>query len=131
MNMVYEREAKGDIDTVGKRLEAAVKAHGFGVIGILDLQAKMKEKGVEFANPCRIYEVCNPVKAKQVLEADMRISTALPCRISLYMQDGGVRLATLLPTATIGLFGLPSLGSVAQEVEHAIKGMMDAAAMGS
>ena len=79
--MVYEREAKGDIDTVGQRFEAAVKARKFGVIGVVDLQAKMKEKGVPFDNSCRIYEVCNPNKAKQVLEADMRISTALPCRV--------------------------------------------------
>jgi uncharacterized protein (DUF302 family) len=128
MNMVYEREAKGDIDAVGSRLEAAVKARKFGVIGILDLQAKMKEKGVNFANPCRIYEVCNPQKAKQVLEADMRISTALPCRISLYMENGIVKLATLLPSETLRLFGVPALERVAEEVEREIKGMMDEAA---
>jgi len=38
MNMVYEREANGDLETVGKRLEDAVKARKFGVIGVLDLQ---------------------------------------------------------------------------------------------
>jgi uncharacterized protein (DUF302 family) len=127
MNMVYEREAQGDVETVGKRLEDAVKARKFGVIGVLDLQAKMKEKGVALANPCRIYEVCNPHKAKQVLEGDMRISTALPCRISLYVEGGKVKMATLLPTATLGLFGVAGLEQVAQEVEQEIKGMMDAA----
>ena len=127
MNMVYEREANGDLETVGKRLEDAVKARKFGVISVLDLQAKMKEKGVDFANPCRIYEVCNPLKAKQVLEGDMRISTALPCRISLYSEGGRVKLATLLPTATLGFFGVPGLEQLAQEVEQEIKAMLDAA----
>lgn len=127
MNMVYEREAQGDVEAVGKRLEDAVKARKFGVISVLDLQAKMKEKGVALANPCRIYEVCNPHKAKQVLEGDMRISTALPCRISLYVEGGKVKLATLMPTATLGLFGVAGLEQVAQEVEQEIKGMMDAA----
>ena len=116
MNMVYEREANGDLETVGKRLEEAVKARKFGVISVLDLQAKMKEKGVSFANSCRIYEVCNPAKAKQVLEGDMRISTALPCRISLYSEGGKVKLATLMQTATLGLFGVAGLEQVAQEV---------------
>ena len=128
MNMVYEREANGDLETVGKRLEEAVKARKFGVISVLDLQAKMKEKGVSFANSCRIYEVCNPAKAKQVLEGDMRISTALPCRISLYSEGGKVKLATLMPTATLGLFGVAGLEQVAQEVEQEIKGMIDDAA---
>lgn len=127
MDVVYEREADGDMETIGKRLEDAVKARKFGVIGVLDLQAKMAEKGVSFANACRIYEVCNPHKAKQVLEGDMRISTALPCRISIYSKDGKVKLATLLPTATLGLFGVPGLEQVAQDVEQEIKGMVDAA----
>jgi len=128
MDMIYERSAKGNLEEVGQRLEIAVKARKFGVIGVLDLQAKMKEKGVAFANPCRIYEVCNPQKAKQVLEADMRISTALPCRISLYEKDGKVTLATLLPTGTFRLFGQKAMEPVAEEVEREIKGMMDEAA---
>jgi len=127
MNRVYEREAKRDVETVGKRLEDAVKTRKFGVIGVLDLQAKMKEKGVNLANPCRIYEVCNPHKAKQVLEGDMRISTALPCRISVYSEGGKVKLATLLPTAILGLFGVPGLEQVAQDVEQDVRGMIDAA----
>ena len=127
MNRVYEREAKRDVETVGKCLEDAVKTRKFGVIGVLDLQAKMKEKGVNLANLCRIYEVCNPHKAKQVLEGDMRISTALPCRISVYSEGGKVKLATLLPTAILGLFGVPGLEQVAQDVEQDVRGMIDAA----
>ena len=38
-----------------------------------------------------------------------------------------MKLAALLPTATIGLFGVPGLEQMAQEVEQEIKGMMDAA----
>ncbi len=44
MNMLYTRETTGDIDATGKRLAEAVKAHKFGVLGVIDLQAKMKEK---------------------------------------------------------------------------------------
>ncbi len=126
-NSVYEREANGDLETVGKRLEDAVKARKFGVIGVVDLQAKMKEKGVSFDNACRIYEVCNPHQAKQVLERHMSISTALPCRISLYSEGGKVKLATILPTAILGLFGVPELEQVARDVDQEIKRMIDAA----
>lgn len=128
MSNVYERAAKGDLDAVGKRLEDSVKARNFGVIGVLDLQAKMKEKGVPFESPCRIYEVCNPHKAKLALENDMRISTALPCRISLYAERGQVKLAALLPSETLRLFGEPGLEPLAREIDIAIKSMIDEAA---
>ena len=84
MNVLHAKTANGTIDAIGKRLEEAVKAHKFGVIDVIDLQAKMREKGVEFNKPCRIYEVCNPQRAKKVLEKEMAIATALPCRIAMY-----------------------------------------------
>ena len=127
MDILYLKEAKGSVEAVGQRLESAVKAHQFGVIAVIDLKGKMAEKGVAFANACRIYEVCNPLPAKQVLEKDMRIATALPCRIALYEENGRVRLATMLPTKVLGLFGAPDLAPVAQEVEQTLKAIMDEA----
>ena len=128
MTMLYSRQAIGDIDTIGRRLEEAVKAHKFGVLGVIDLQAKMREKGIEFKNACRIYEVCNPHLAKQVLEKEMTISTALPCRISLYQEGDKVTIATLRPTQILGLFDVPELATVAEAVEKDILAMMDEAA---
>jgi uncharacterized protein (DUF302 family) len=128
MNVVHTRTADGTVDDVGRRLEGAVKAHQFGVIGVIDLQAKMREKGVEFGRQCRIYEICNPQMAKAVLERDMSIATALPCRIAVYEEAGHVTLATLLPTETLGMFQIPGLTAEAQQVETAILAMIDAAA---
>jgi uncharacterized protein (DUF302 family) len=106
-----------------------VAHHGFGVLGVHDLKAKMAEKGVPFARACRIFEVCNPHQAKRVLETNLQISTALPCRISVYEEGGKARLATIRPTALIGLYDTPELRSVAGEVEDAlVKIMAEAAA---
>jgi uncharacterized protein (DUF302 family) len=127
-SLLYMRESADDPATVGRRLEAAVSARGFGVVGVVDLGARMREKGIEFARTCRIYEVCAPLKAKAILDRDMRVSTALPCRISLYEEGGRVILATLLPTLTLALFNIPGMDGVAAEVEREIKGMMDDAA---
>ena len=59
----------------------------------------MAKKGVEFTHECRVFEVCQPQQAKEVLEQDMSISTMLPCRISVYEEEGKTILATLKPTA--------------------------------
>lgn len=126
--MLHIVESPKRLDQVVRDLEAAVARHKFGVLGIHDLQAKMAEKGVDFARGCRIVEVCNPHQAKKVLEANLEISTALPCRISVYEEGGRTRLATLQPTALIALFPSPELKAVAEEVERTLTAIMAEAA---
>lgn len=74
---------------------------------------------------CRIYEVCNPHQAWKVLEAEGAISTALPCRISVYGSPGDYTLATMLPTAMMKTFDRPGIEAVAQEVEGVIVQLMN------
>jgi uncharacterized protein (DUF302 family) len=88
----------------------------------------MKKKGVDFAGDCMIYEVCNPHQAKKVLEANGAVSTALPCRISVYRSGDVYKLATILPTAMMQMFGSPELEPVAREVEEVVTAMMREAA---
>jgi len=126
--MLYIVDSTKPIDRVSTDLEAAVASHKFGVLGVHDLRAKMAEKGVPFARECRVYEVCNPHQAKKVLEANLEISTALPCRISLYEEGGKTRLATIKPTAMIALYPNPELKSVAEDVETTLVAIMDEAA---
>jgi uncharacterized protein (DUF302 family) len=86
--MLYIIESRKPLDRVAKDLEEAVVRHKFGVLGIHDLRATMAKKGVEFPRECRIFEVCNAHQAKKVLEANLEISTALPCRISATRRVG-------------------------------------------
>ena len=126
--MLHIIESKKSMDQLSKDLEAAVVRHKFGVLGVHDLQETMAKKGVEFARQCRIFEVCNPHQAKKVLEANLEISTALPCRISAYEEGGGTRLATIKPTAMIALYPNPELRGVAEEVERTLEAIMAEAA---
>ena len=125
--MLYVRESQEPIDAVCKKLESAVAVNKMGVLGVHNLAEKMKEKGVPFDRECRIYEICNPQQAKKVLEGEMAISTALPCRISVYQEGAMVKAATLKPTALMQMFGDSGLQPVAEEVESAIVRIIDAA----
>ena len=109
-------------------LQAAVEANHFGVMQVHNLKESMMKKGVDFAHECLIFEVCQPKQAKKVLVENMSLSTALPCRISIYEEDGNTILATLKPTVLLGMFKVPELADVAQEVETAIVKMMQEAA---
>ena len=105
-------------------LQAAVEANHFGVMQIHNLKETMAKKGVEFTRECLIFEVCQPQQAKKVLEQNMSVSTALPCRISIYEEDGKTILATLKPTTLLAMFNTPELEGVALEVEETILKIM-------
>ena len=126
--MLHVVESRKPLDRVAKDLEAAVARHKFGVLAVHDLKAKMAEKGVPFDRECRIFEVCNPHQAKKVLEANLEISTALPCRISVYEEGGVTKLATIKPSAMIDIYAAPGLQGVAKEVEVALEAIMAEAA---
>jgi uncharacterized protein (DUF302 family) len=126
--MLHVVESRQPLDHVAEALQEAAVRHKFGVLGVHDLTAKMAEKGVEFRRQCRVFEVCNPQQAKKVLEANLEISTALPCRISVYEEGGVTKLATIKPTAMIDLYRTPGLQAVAKEVEAALMDIMAEAA---
>ena len=68
-----------------------------------------RKGGGPFAHECLIFEVCQPQQAKKVLDQNMSVSTALPCRISLYEEGGKTILATLKPTTLLAMFNTPQL----------------------
>ena len=126
--MLYQVESRKSLSDVARDLEAAAQKHKFGVLAVHDLKAKLKEKGVDLNQDCLVYEVCNPVQARKVLDVDPDISTALPCRISIYRKGSAITLATIRPTALLEMFSRPELKIVAQEVEEVIFRIMNEAA---
>ncbi len=125
--MLYIRETKLPVDDVCKKIQDLSAQNKFGVLAVIDLKEKMAAKGIQFGPECRIIEICNPMQAKQVLEANMSISSALPCRISVYQEGGKTKVTTLKPTAVLGLFGNPEIEPVARQVEEAIVKIIDGA----
>ena len=115
--MVFEVESKRTLAGIDTAIREAAERHKFGVLSMINLKEKMKEKGIDFPSECSVYEVCNPHQAKRALEANGAVSTALPCRISVYGKEGGYKIATLLPTAMMTGFATPAVDEVAREVE--------------
>lgn len=107
----------------------ACAAHGFGVVATMDLKAQLKKKGVEYGGECLIFEVCNPQKARQALDACPEVSTALPCRISVYRtKDGKTRLSTIRPALLMEWYQSEGLRETGAEVEAALSAILEQAA---
>jgi uncharacterized protein (DUF302 family) len=127
-HMYHIVETTKPFDQAATDLEAAVKRHGFGVLHIHDLGATLRGKGIEFQNECRVFEVCNPAQANKVMNLDMRLNMALPCRISVYTQDGATRIGMIRPADMLAaLSPEPALRAIADEVENATMAMIDEA----
>ena len=99
--MLHVVESTKPLTQLTADLERAVTRHKFGVLGVHDLKAKMAEKGVPFARECRI---------------------------SVYEEGERTKLATIRPTALIGLYPNPELRGVAEEVEGTLIEIMAEAA---
>jgi uncharacterized protein (DUF302 family) len=126
--MLFKLSTDKTVSETSAVLQAAVEANHFGVMQVHNLKETMAKKGVEFSHECLIFEVCQPQQAKKVLDQNMSVSTALPCRISVYEENGKTVLATLKPTTLLAMFDVPSLQQVAQEVEDTLVKIMKEAA---
>ena len=122
--MLIVKETQKSIQEIAQEFSEVAGRHKFGVLGTYNLKQKLNDKGVPFERECLVFEVCNPQQAAKVLETNIAIATALPCRIAVYQEDGKTKIATIRPTALLGLFPSPELTPVAGEVERVIDQIM-------
>ncbi|HEY4698665.1 MAG TPA: DUF302 domain-containing protein [Gallionella sp.] len=126
--MYYIVESGKSFEQAVTDLEAAVKRNEFGVLHIHDLGNTLRSKGIAFAENCKVFEVCNPAQAGKVLSTDIRLNMALPCRISVYTEQGKTRIGMIKPVPMLAALSQdPTLVKVAQEVEARTRKMIDEA----
>jgi uncharacterized protein (DUF302 family)/RNA polymerase-binding transcription factor DksA len=124
--MYYIATTTKNVTDAARDLEAAVQKHGFGVLHVYDLKETLTRKGHPLAAECRIYEVCNPKQASLVLQRDMRLNAALPCRISVFEDGGATKIGMIQPTAMLGMLSPDrELAVIAANVETTLKTIID------
>jgi len=124
--MIHIKTTTKSVDEVAKALETVVPDHKFGLLHVHDLKQTMANKGVAFDTECRVFEVCNPHHAKTVLDEDIRVNLALPCRIGVWSEDGQTKVGTLLPTQLMGVFdNSDTMAATAAEVEAVMLAIID------
>lgn len=124
--MYYIVETSKPFNQASANLESAVKRLGFGVLHVHDLGATLRSKGIAFSEECKIFEVCNPAQAAKVLSTDMRLNMALPCRISVYTEQGKTKIGLIKPMQMLSALSQDAaLIEVAKEVEEKTIQMVD------
>lgn len=93
--MIYKIHTQWPLDTVKTQLADKAKKVGFGVLGSYEFKKILTEKGFAIEQDITVYELCNPVGAQKALSSMPDISVYLPCRLSIYEENGGTTLATI------------------------------------
>jgi len=113
--MIYKIETTIAKNIIETELEERAKTMGFGILHSYDFKKILAGKGFPIEQEITVFELCNPAGAQQSLMAIPEISVYLPCRLSLYEENGKTVLAT------IGFEDI--LRTV--EVDEAFKGFMN------
>lgn len=109
-------EIGGPFDQALERVQAALKAEGFGVLSDIDIQKAMKEKLGKDMPAYRILGACNPPLAHQALQADPEIGLLLPCNVTVRQADGDRAVVGFLdPKIMVQLTNDAAVGAVAND----------------
>lgn len=126
--MAFIRYSNRSVDTLFQRVQEAAKANGFGVLHTYDFKQILAGKGFDLPVEVRVLEVCNPAQAHQVLGMDVAVNMMLPCRISVYEDQGRTAVGMVPPTALLALVSRDAgMGLAAREVEVAMEKIIEQA----
>jgi uncharacterized protein (DUF302 family) len=126
--MYYIVESNKSFNQAVVALELAVVKNGFGILHVHNLGATLRNKGIDFKEECKVFEVCNPIQAAKVLSADMRLNMALPCRVSVYTEKRHTKIGFIKPQKMLSSLSQdPALAQTGKEVEEKIIKIVDEA----
>ena len=86
-------------------LEPVIQRLGFVILHVHDLGNTLRRKDSEFDDDCKVFEICNYRQFEKLLAIDMRLSTALPWRISVFTENGATRIGLIRPAPMLAALG--------------------------
>jgi uncharacterized protein (DUF302 family) len=113
-------------------VERSIRAHGFAVAQMHDIQATLASKGFAI-DPLRIYEIAGrrPLLGDGMAEPGHRghekLELLMPCRVNVFIEDGDVVVAAVRPTVMCQVFPDRGLDEVARAVEAIVVELVDEA----
>jgi uncharacterized protein (DUF302 family) len=107
-------------------LEPVIQRLGFVILHVHDLGDTLRRKDSEFDDDCKVFEICNYRQFEKLLAIDMRLSTALPWRISVFTENGATRIGLIRPAPMLAALGENAgLSRLAKAIEEKLIQIVD------
>lgn len=124
--MQYVEVTNKSVQEVVENLKEVCTKYKFGVQHIHNVKENLKSKGIDFKNECQIVDICNPFIAQQFLSVDMSLSIIMPCKISVYSDNGQTNIAMNSLVQLVDDIN-PDMIETAQKVQELILQIIDEA----
>ncbi|WP_428086856.1 DUF302 domain-containing protein [Candidatus Thioglobus sp.] len=125
MSDLIIKDSQLSVEAVIEKLKAAVPNNKFGILHAYNIKQTLADKGQTLAEECHVFEICNPVVAKNILEQDMNLASVLPCRICVYTLDGVTKVGMAPPSKHIAQLTDKDLSLLVEGVERALIRIID------
>ncbi|MDD2292343.1 MAG: DUF302 domain-containing protein [Aliarcobacter sp.] len=122
--MQYMEISNKSVQEVIDSLKEVAPRYKYGIQHIHNVQETLKSKGIDLGNECQIVDICNPIVAEKFLSEDMSLSIIMPCKISVYTQDGDTMIAMNSLVQLVDDIN-PDLIELAQEVQEQLLEIID------
>ncbi len=114
-SFTFATRVPGTVAALRPRVEAALRAEGFGVLTEIDVQATMKARlGVDQA-PYLILGACNPPLAHRAISVDPAVGVLLPCNVVLREDGPDTIIEAMDPLSVLGIVQASEIEAVARE----------------
>jgi uncharacterized protein (DUF302 family) len=117
--MIYIEKSEKSVQEVVDKIQEIISNYKFGVQHIHNVTETLKSKGIDFKNECQILDICSPSIANEFLSTDMSLSSIMPCKISVYKEDGETTIATNSLVQLVDDIN-PDMIEIAQEAQKTI-----------
>jgi len=122
MSYYFHKNVNYSFAQAEERVREALQNKGFGILTEIDMQATFKKKLDKDIRPHKILGACNPHYAFEATQAEEKLSTLLPCNVTLAEQaDGSIDISVMDPEAAFSLVGNAAIAPVATEVKDILK----------
>jgi uncharacterized protein (DUF302 family) len=125
MSDLIIKNSQLSVDEVIEKLKEAVPNNKFGILHSYDIKQILASKGQKMTESCHVFEICNPVVAKNILEQDMDLASILPCRISVYTKGGITKVSMASPAKHIAQLTTKNMSSIVDPVEQTLINIID------
>ncbi len=125
MSYYFSKVMELPFEEASEKVTEALKNEGFGVISVINMHEKFKEKLDTDFKKYRILGACNPAIAFKAVSMEDKLGTMLPCNVVVIDQGNGLtEVSAINPLASMMAVQNPGLESIAGDITGRLKQMI-------